>query len=119
MSSPRSAEEALLIGPHDLSPRERGWLAAAGLPLTHLYTVAEIASLFRVKKRTIYQWIDFGWLAVCRIRPHPSREHLRIPLGEVMRLLRAHDAITTHVSAPAYCSGPVSHLRAILGTSSD
>jgi hypothetical protein len=118
MSSPRSAEEGLLIGPHDLSARERDWLLAAGLPLTHLYTAADIARLFGVKQRTIYQWIDFGWLGVCRIRPHPSREHLRIPLGEVMRLLRAHD-VTPHTSTPSSSARVVSHLRAILGTAAD
>jgi len=52
------------------------------LPARSLLTPAEVAEFFRVSPKTIYSWIDIGYLGARRF--HGS---VRIPVVEIIRIV--------------------------------
>jgi len=55
------------------------------------YTVSEVASLLKVSKRTIYTWIEFGFLGAVRIaKDEKAKGTLRIPRSKLEEFIKTH-----------------------------
>jgi len=43
------------------------------------YTVAEVAEMFRVSRRTVYNWVQYGYLRAVKVGGDESKSVIRIP----------------------------------------
>jgi excisionase family DNA binding protein len=50
-------------------------------------TAKEVAELLRISRRTVYTWIDVGFIRAVRVNDK-SKSAVRIPLSEVERILK-------------------------------
>jgi len=60
-----------------------------------LYKVAEIATLFRVAERTVYNWVEFGYLKAIKVRD--GKGTIRIPEESLQEFLENYQTIETPV----------------------
>lgn len=56
-----------------------------------LYKICEIAEMFRVAERTVYNWVDFGYLRAIKVGE--GRGTIRIPEDAVEEFIRNNQTL--------------------------
>jgi len=60
-------------------------------------TVKEVAEYFRVSERTIYNWIDAGYIRAIKVYGEGSKATIRIPREAVEEFERVHMTLPPEV----------------------
>jgi len=64
-----------------------------------LYTVDEVAQLLKLSKRTIYSYIQFGYLRAIQAK---EKKALRIPEDALQEFLEKNQTVTEILPRPRY-----------------
>lgn len=71
------------------------------MSLPVLYTPQEVAALWKVTRRTVYEWVKAG-----RIKAFRIGDTVRIPESEMVAFLKPVEVAPRHAAAPRHKAKP-------------
>lgn len=59
----------------------------------HFYTVREVAAILKVAERTVYNWVEFGYMKAIKVGSPEGKGTIRIPESALQEFIKKYTTI--------------------------